>query len=51
MAQHLCQGTQVEDKQAAAGAIDTSCHREPRIRNIAGHIACEMISIGSQRVT
>jgi hypothetical protein len=51
MAQHLCQGTQAEDKRTAAGANGTSCRREPRIRNIADRTACEMISIGSQRVT
>jgi len=51
MARHLCQGTQVEDKQAAAGDNGTSCPREPRIRNIADHTACEKISIGWQRVT
>jgi hypothetical protein len=51
MAQHLCQGTQVEEKPAAAGAMGPRCRREPRIRNIADHNACEMISIGSQQVT
>ena len=51
MAQHLCQGTQVEEKRRAAGVIDTSCRREPRFRNTTGHPACVMVSIRSQAVT